>query len=46
MAITAKTILATVKRPTAATMVSVSTLAQTSTAIVEVDTSVNTASLK
>jgi len=45
-AITAKTVLTTVEEPTAAIMVSVSILAQDSTATVEVDTLENTASLK
>ena len=46
MAITVKAVLTTAKQPTAATMASVSTLVQSSTATVEVDTMGNTASLK
>ena len=45
-AITVKTVLTTAEEPTAARMVSVSILAQDSTATVKVDTSENTASLK
>ena len=46
VAIIAKTLLTTAEQPTAAKMASVSTLVQSSTAAVEVDTSGNTASLK
>ena len=46
MAIIVKTLLTTAEQPTAAKMASVSTLVQSSTAAVEVDTLGNTASLK
>ena len=45
-AITVKTVLTTAEKPTAASMASVSTLVQDSTATVQVDTLGNTASLK
>jgi len=45
-AITVKTVLTTAEQPTAASMASVLTLALIFTATAEVDTSVNTASLK